>query len=178
MLVAIALLAALLVAGAVVVGVLGRTGGDDPSSGDAGPYAMPAVPAPKAGSQQCASLIGTLPKQLANGKHPLDRRKLATPAPEASAAWGNGDHPVTLRCGVQQPRELTPTSRLLDVSGVQWLEVPAGGSDAKAVTAYAVDRPVYVALTMPTDAGTGPLQNISTTISKTLDAKPVTPSGG
>lgn len=173
----IALLAVALVAGVVLVSVLGRSSGGD--AGDENtPFAMPSVPTPDAGSASCTALAGALPPQLANGKHPLPKRALASPAPKAAAAWGGGKHPVTLRCGVPEPKELTPTSRLLDVSGVQWLEVPAPGPDPDTLTAYAVDRPSYVALTMPTDVGTGPLQNVSAAVSKTMKAKPVHPSGG
>jgi hypothetical protein len=53
---------------------------------------------------------------------------------------------------------------------VQWLQVEQGGS----ATWYAVDRPVYVALTLPANTGTGPLQAISEAIAKTLPVKPLT----
>lgn len=178
---AIAALAAVLVVGVIVVAAI-APGSDNTTAGAAGgshqPYAMPAVPAPKAGSKPCDTFTAHLPKSLANGRHPLQRRALAKPAPPATAAWGGGQEPVTLRCGVQQPGELTPTSRLLDVSGVQWLEVPAAGSGSRRVTAYAVDRPVYVALTMPTDVGTGPLQDVSAAIRQTLKPVPVRASNG
>lgn len=75
---------------------------------------------------------------------------------------------MVLRCGLDRPAELTPTAQLRVVNGVQWLEVPGEGT----ATWYAVDRPVFVALTIPGDAGTGPLQDLSTLIGSKLKPQP------
>jgi hypothetical protein len=130
-----------------------------------GPLALVPVDAPDAGSPACATLVSGLPGELTSGQKTLRRLTLAEPAPPATLAWDDqaGD-PVVLRCGLSRPPELTETSKLVDVSGVRWLPVDGDG----AVTWYLVDRPVYVALTMPADGGTGALQGISETISKTL----------
>jgi hypothetical protein len=74
-----------------------------------------------------------------------------------------------LRCGLARPGELTPTSALREISGVRWLPVEG----AVATTWYVVDRPVYVALTVPAGSGTGPLQDVSTTVDRTLPTRPV-----
>jgi hypothetical protein len=71
---------------------------------------------------------------------------------------------VVLRCGLARPPELTATSELRLISGVNWLPVPGDG----ASTWYLVDKRVFVALTVPGTAGTGPLQQISETVSKAL----------
>jgi hypothetical protein len=47
---------------------------------------------------------------------------------------------------------------------VGWLVLTGDG----ASTWYTADREVFVALTVPADAGTGPLQRISETIAATL----------
>ncbi|HEX5114449.1 MAG TPA: DUF3515 domain-containing protein [Pseudonocardiaceae bacterium] len=175
------LIAALVLGVALVVGVavagivLGPSGGPAASTQPSatanatGPLLLVPVDAPQAGSPDCAALLRKLPATLANGATPLAARQLATPAPQAAAAWGGGDDPVVLRCGIERPPELTPTSELLDVDGVQWLRVSAGD----LATWYAVDRPVVVALTLPGDVGTGPIQDVSESVGATLPAKPV-----
>ena len=107
---------------------------------------------------------------LPSGTDMLPRRELAAPAPLATVAWGDAKHdPVVLRCGLERPGELTPTSQLRVISDVQWLQVPGSGSS----TWFVVDRAVYVALTVPYDAGTGPLQDVSTTVRDLLPKQPV-----
>lgn len=137
------------------------------------PLAVPRVPAPAAGSPECAALVAALPDRLPSGATQLDRRPLATPAPEGAAAWGI-EQTVVLRCGLGRPVELTRTAALLEINQVRWLRLR--GFDATS-TWVAVDRPVYIALTLSDDSGTGPLQDISATISATLSAQPVQPAG-
>lgn len=158
--VAVAFAAAVAVVGVTMTG--GSGDGDD-----SGPLALPAVPAPAAQSEKCSTLLQTLPNKLESGDDSLHTRELAEPAPQGAHAWGGtptGD-PVVLRCGVQRPAELTTTSRLRVINDVQWLGVPG----ETATTWYAVDRPVYVALTLPRGAGTGPIQTVSDAIAKTLE---------
>jgi Protein of unknown function (DUF3515) len=177
------LIAALVLGVALVVGVavagivLGPSGGTastaastPPSTADpTAPVLLVPVDAPQAGSADCAALLRALPATLTNGRTPLAARELAKPAPQAAVAWGRGDEPAVLRCGIERPPELTPTSELLDVDGVQWLRVSADG----LTTWYAVDRPVVVALTLPGDVGTGPIQDVSDSIGATLPMKQV-----
>jgi len=157
-------LAALLAVGVAVLGVLTAGGGPPGPSPQQeaarrGPLALPDEPAPQAGSAECSALVGAL----------LPRRPLAAPAP-ASLAWGDAQHdPVVVRCGVQRPAELQPTSQLTEVSGVEWLQRPEDGRS----TWIAVDRPVYAAVTVPDDAGTGPLQDVSAAVAQKLPKKPV-----
>ena len=154
----------------------GSTGGSDATApGAGGPLVLPAVPAPAANSAECTALLAALPQRLQSGATQLDRRPLAQPAPPGTAAWGV-DPIVILRCGVDRPAELTPTAALLEVSGVRWLHLPGADAANPTSTWVAVDRPVYVALTMPDDAGTGPLQDISAAVRATLAARPVAPA--
>ena len=138
------------------------------------PLTLAAVPAPAAGSPDCAELVAALPDRLPSGATQLDRRPLADPAPPGAAAWGV-DEPVVLRCGLDRPTELTRTAELLEVNGVRWLRL------ADPVTArstwVAADRPVYIALTLPDRSGTGPLQDVSTAIAGSLPAQLVRPAG-
>jgi hypothetical protein len=130
-----------------------------------GPLGLAVVPAPAAGSADCARLLAALPRTLGgaetarHGVGALERRSLA----------GWGEPPVVLRCGLDRPADLTATSRLLAVSGVQFLKIPNGGMS----TWVAVDRPVYVAVALPPGSGSGPLQQIAAVISRVLPAQQV-----
>nr|WP_143219233.1 DUF3515 domain-containing protein [Actinokineospora bangkokensis] len=137
-----------------------------------GPVGLVPVEAPAAGSTACTSLVTELNGALPSNGKTLDRLPLADPAPTGAVAWGDrtGD-PVVLRCGLNKPPELTPTSQLRVISGVQWLPVEGDG----ATTWFAVDRGVYVALTLPDGVGTGPVQTVSEIVGRVLPAQPVTP---
>ncbi len=133
-----------------------------------GPVGLAGVPAPAADSADCLRLIAALPEKLDGGEHgTLERRQLAAPAPAGAAAWG--EPPVVLRCGLERPPDLTATSRLLAISGVQFLEIPHPGTS----TWVAVDRPVYVVVALPPVTGSGPLQQIATMIANTLPRRDV-----
>lgn len=163
-----------LLVGAVVTGIVLNGSGDATSTADAtGPVVLVPVDSPQAGSPTCAKLLAKLPRQLPDSGSTLPRRALAQPAPQAAAAWGNSDDPVVLRCGVEQPPEFKPTSELLQVDDVSWLQV--NGDDA--TTWYAVDRAATIALTVPGGSGSGPLQAITATISANLPAVTPHPSG-
>ncbi len=162
---------------AVTVAVLGLVlspgdSGRDASGGATpdtpGPLPLVSIPAPEAGSSECARLVEAAPRELESSGEQLARRQLAEPAPPATLAWGNDD-PVVLRCGLDRPPELTRSSTLRSIDEVRWLPVPGEGS----TTWYAVDRDIYVALTVPATAGTGPLQQLSETIAGTLPAVPL-----
>jgi hypothetical protein len=158
--------AALAVALAVAVAVIAWTKGS--ATPEAGPLPLVAVPAPSASTPACTTLLGAVPTELTSNGSSLKLRELAVPAPPATVAWGSPD-PLVLRCGLDRPPELTPTTSLRLVNGVQWLQVPGDG----ASTWYVVDREVYAALTVPDSAGTGPLQQISDTVAAKLPARPL-----
>ncbi|GAA4028008.1 hypothetical protein GCM10022247_61210 [Allokutzneria multivorans] len=130
-----------------------------------GPLALPPVPAPGASTPECRAVLDGLPAELTSNSAKLPRRQLAEPAPVSTVAWGSPQvDPVVLRCGLGRPSELNQASPLLVVGGATWLEIAEPGVS----TWVAVDRPVYVVLTVPKDAGTGPLQEVSATIAKAL----------
>lgn len=168
--------AVLLVVGVITVSLVfgSRGGGEAAPSSSApspsapirtGPVALVPVPAPAAGSPDCATLVAKLPATLQSGSTVLAKAELAAPAPPATAAWTDQrSDPVVLRCGLDRPAELTPTTNLRAVSGVSWLPIDG----AESTTWYLVDRSVYVAVTIPASAGTGPLQDLSDLIGKTL----------
>jgi hypothetical protein len=65
---------------------------------------------------------------------------------------------------------LAPESALLEVNGVQWLRLDDAVPNPEIVSYVAVDRPVYVVLTAPVDAGSGPLQAVADAVRTTLPA--------
>ncbi|HET8642881.1 MAG TPA: DUF3515 domain-containing protein [Pseudonocardiaceae bacterium] len=146
-----------------------------------GALALPEIAAPAAGSAECRSLLERLPAALTSpglkatdgaGGTKLRQRSLAPPEPAGTAAWGRDANIVTLRCGIDRPAELTRTAPLLEVSGVRWLRIDGEGLS----TWVAVDRAVYLGLTFGDHAGTGPLQDLSETITGTLPAQRVQPN--
>ena len=155
------------VALAVAVAVFALTKTGEPVA--SGPLALVPVPAPQAGAPACTNLIGALPAELTSAGKTLTRRALADPAPAGAVAWGEGD-PVVLRCGLDRPPELTRDAQLRLINGnVQWLQVTGEG----AATWYVVDREVYLGLTVPASAGTGPLQAVSDTVAAKLPPRPL-----
>ena len=161
----------LLAVAVAVLGILGRTGGEP--AAETGPLALAPVTAPDATGPDCAALLAALPAELAAAGGPLPIRPLAGPAPPGVAAWAAAPRPVVLRCGLPRPAELTPTSSLLEINGVRWLRLDDGVPDPVVVTYIAVDRPVYPAVTTPTAAGSGPLQQLSDVVGQALPATPV-----
>jgi hypothetical protein len=155
---------------------LGSAGGTTTTAAAApetGPLAVVPVEAPDAGGPDCSALLAALPAELPAGGGTLPTRPLADPAPPGTRAWAAAPRPAVLRCGLTRPAELTPTSALLEVNGVRWLRLDDGVPDPVIVTYVAVDRPVYVVLTAPTDAGSGPLQAVADVVRQTLSATDV-----
>lgn len=171
-------LGVLLAAGVATAGILGWQAEDQQrQAAEAaqrarreGPLALPPIPAPQAASRECAAVLEALPQQLVVGGVSVPRRPLAAPVPPATVAWGDAEHdPITVRCGMDAPTELTPASQLTDISGVSWFAITEGGVSSW----LAVDRPVYVAVTSPEGSGTGPVQDVSAVLTRTLPKQPV-----
>ncbi|MGE2718845.1 DUF3515 domain-containing protein [Mycolicibacterium celeriflavum] len=171
------LIAALVVAVAGIVAVL-VVAVMRQNSAPREPVPVAAVPAPQATSSECADLIADLPDELDD----QIRAPLADPAPPGAAAWRaeDGGEPVVLRCGVDRPAEFVVGAPVQVVDDVQWFRVGEPGADTTDAerarsTWYAVDRGVYIALTLPQGSGPTPIQLLSSAIAKALPAKPVTP---
>jgi len=144
------------------------------------PVAVAAFPAPQAASPACRTLGDALPQRLGD----YQRAQLAQPAPEGAAAWRTGPDapPVVLRCGLDRPAEFVVGSPIQVVDRVQWFQVAAAAQSAGPPSAnagrstwYAVDRPVYVALTLPSGSGPTPIQEVSDVIDRTIAAVPIAP---
>jgi hypothetical protein len=132
------------------------------------PVAIASVPAPQADSTECRALLEALPQQLGDYR----RAAAADPAPAGAAAWTADGEPVILRCGLDRPAEFVIGSPIQVVDAVQWFEL----ADQGRSTWFAVDRPVYIALTLPQGSGPTPIQTVSDVIAKSLPAKPIDPA--
>jgi hypothetical protein len=130
--------------------------------------AIASVPAPKADSAECRALVDALPDRLGDYR----RARAAEPAPLGAAAWTAEGEPVILRCGLDRPAEFVVGSPIQVVNAVQWFEIRDQGRS----TWFAVDRPVYVALTLPQGSGPTPIQEISDIIAKSLPPKAIDPA--
>lgn len=118
------------------------------------------TPSGQSGEAACARVLGALPLRLGD----LNPRAVTA---QWVVAWG--DPPIVLRCGIARPAALTPASGALviNINGVNWL--PVQQKDATIFTA--IDRPVYVEVTVPKSSAFQPLPLIADAITKAL--KPV-----
>ena len=136
------------------------------------PVVIASVPAPKADSSTCRALLDALPANLGEFK----RVAAADPVPPGAAAWrGSADNfPVIMRCGIGRPAEFVVGSPIQMVNAVQWFRLD--DPDVDRSTWVTVDRPVYVALTLPTESGPTPIQTLSDLIARTMPAVPIDPN--
>jgi hypothetical protein len=133
------------------------------------PVAIAAAPAPHADGDACRALMGVLPRDLGD----YHRATAVEPVPVGAAAWQadpNGDV-VILRCGLDRPDDFVASSPLQGVDDVQWFRIPGDGR----TTWVTVDRPVYVALTLPEGSGPTPIQLISAAVAKAMPPVPLDP---
>jgi hypothetical protein len=194
------MIAAVVVAVAALVVVLGIAAVRE-NKPDAQPVAISAVPAPQADGPDCRNLLGALPDALGDFR----RAPTADPTPAGAAAWRAGptDEPVILRCGLDRPGDFVVGTPVTAVDDVAWFrvgeagvgndgvgeagvgndgvgeagvgEADTGGGTDQRTTWYAVDRPVYVALTLPAGTGPTPIQVISDVVAETLPARAPAP---
>jgi Protein of unknown function (DUF3515) len=160
------LIAAIAVATAAIVAVLVVAALHRPPHQQQ-PVAIPALPAPQAGSPDCGKLMSALPQDLGDYR----RATPAEPVPPAAAAWQKADDTVILRCGLDRPADFVIGTPIQIVNAVQWFEVAESGRS----TWFAVDRPVYMALTLPQGSGPTPIQQLSDVIARVLPATPIRP---
>jgi Protein of unknown function (DUF3515) len=160
------LIAALVLAVGVVAAVLAIAATRHPPQQ---PVAIPTVPAPHAQDAVCRTLLEALPQQLGD----YQRAAIAQPTPPGTAAWrtASDSDPVVLRCGLDRPTDFVVGSPIQLVDRVQWFEARQGDRS----TWYTVDRPAYVALTLPSGSGPTPIQQLSDLIDRTMPAVQISP---
>ena len=125
------------------------------------------LPAPGAESTECLDLIGALPESLGDAT----RVALNEPAPQGVADYRIPEsESVVGRCGIEPPPTFTVGAALQEVNDVQWFHQDDPDPAVTASTWVAVDRPQYVAMTLPGASGTGPIQDLSDTLTEHLEA--------
>lgn len=151
----------------VIVGFItyAVVGTDDAVSADT---PLKSMSAPERDSPDCATLIAALPESFDGFG---DRET----SDDGMVSWPPGEQvpgPVQVRCGVDRPESLSPTSGLQVVDPVQWFLVSAP-TKSPGFLWYAVDHRPYVAIWLPENAGNGPIQQVSAIIDETLPAAPI-----
>jgi Protein of unknown function (DUF3515) len=142
----------------------GSSGSDTPKAQSTAVVTVSAATPSPAAVEPCAQVLSQLPVQL-DGSDPRNTQ----PSPDTGAAavsWG--DPPIVLLCGVARPKELTEGSAALviGVGAVNWL--PITGSSATVF--IAIDRAVYIQVTVPKAYAQPPLATLSTSIAAALPA--------
>jgi Protein of unknown function (DUF3515) len=164
------------VAAVVLTNVLGdgepaRNSPDGPSAPPQQRADLPVLPlevppvTPEADAT-CPSLMAALPLDLVG----QPSRRVQSDSPFAYA-WG--EPAVSLVCGVDRPERFAPDSSLYQINGVFWF-VDDSAADSTVWTA--VDRPVYVELTVPASIDSAPATVLSTTIAEVLPYQEPEPS--
>jgi Protein of unknown function (DUF3515) len=149
----------------IVAFALSPSGRSDQPSVSSTAVVSVAAPTPSAAAiEPCAQVLSQLPVQL-DGSDP----RRVEPSPDSGApvvAWGNPA--IILQCGVARPKTLTEGSSALviGVGAVNWL--PVTGS--KETVWFAIDRSVYIQVTVPKAYPQPPLASISTAIAAVLPA--------
>ena len=138
------------------------------------PVAVSPVPVPHAQDPACLTLLAAVPPQLGE-YHRVD----APPPAAGTVVWQHGDAPVVLQCGLERPADFVVGSPIQLVDNVQWFTVGGqpSGAETHSSTWYTVDRPVYLALTLPPGSGPAPIQQLSEVIDRTIAAVPIDPVG-
>jgi hypothetical protein len=159
----------LVVAAAVLVNVLGGSGGTTGNTAEVsggtstGRAELPVLPVqvppvtPEADAS-CPALMSTLPLQLSGD----ESRRVKSDSPYAYA-WG--DPPVVLICGVDRPAGYVVGVSAIQINGVQWY-VNTDNPDTTVWTT--VDRPVYVQISLPSSVDSAPVTALTPQISKAL----------
>ncbi len=131
-----------------------------------GPVSVAPPPSSVAAARGCPAVISHLPVVLAG--------RQSRPAESVSpyvAAWG--DPPIVLRCGVPRPAAFVRTSLLTVVNGVQWLREQR----ASDTLWTAVDREVYVEVSVPAAYSGAALVDLSGALIQALPARKPQPGG-
>ena len=138
-----------------------------PERADLPPLPVEVPPVTPEADAHCPALMGALPLELAGEPS----RPVQSDTPYAYA-WG--EPPVVLVCGVERPATLEPTSPLIQVNGVNWL---VDTSDPDRIVWTAVDRPVYVQVTVSADTDSAPVTALGPVVNDTLPVQPVDTGG-
>jgi hypothetical protein len=143
------------------------SGTPSPEREDLPPLAVDVPPVTAEADATCPALMSALPLELAGERS----RPVKSNSPFAYA-WG--DPPVVLICGVDRPAGFVATSGLIQIDEVLWY---VDDSDPDTVVWTAVDRPVYVQLSIPSSLDSASATELSDIIAKVLPAQQPQPGG-
>jgi hypothetical protein len=168
------------VAGVAVLGRVVGGGADDgsrnvadisgtpgPEREDLPPLAVDVPPVTAEADAACPALMSALPLELAGEKS----RPVRSNSPFAYA-WG--DPPLVLICGVARPAGFVATSGLIQIDDVLWY---VDDSDPDTVVWTAVDRSVYVQLSIPSSLDSASATELSDVLARVLPAQEPQPGG-
>ena len=136
-----------------------------PKEAATGPVTSVTITEAEGTADKCANVVVGLPATLE------DRQKRAVKGHPGSLAWG--DPPISLVCGIPKP-DVDSAATLTAVNGVTWwtrqdYDTTAYGLPGNNVLWIAVDREVYVAVAVPTDAsGSAVISPISKVLGERL----------
>jgi hypothetical protein len=105
-------------------------------AGCAGSFDVDEYPTVDGTEVDCKALMADVPQHVAG------QGRLNVPG-QVAAAWG--DPAIILRCGVEKPEALTPSSRCFDVSDVGWL----AESTADGYLFTTIGRTFHVSVEVP-----------------------------
>ena len=143
------------------------SGTPSPQREDLSPLPVDVPPVTAEADAACPGLMSALPLELAGEKS----RPVTSSSPFAYA-WG--DPPVVLVCGVDRPAGFVATSGLIQIDAVQWY---VDDSDPDTVVWTAVDRSVYVRLSIPSSLDSASATELSDIIATALPAQQPQPGG-
>ncbi|WP_249933355.1 DUF3515 domain-containing protein [Blastococcus sp. CCUG 61487] len=136
-----------------------------PQRADLPPLPMEVPPVTPEADTHCPALMGGLPLELARQQS----RPVQADSPFAYA-WG--DPAVVLRCGVDRPAGWVVGSSAIQINGVQWY---VDTSDPETTVWTAVDRPVYVEVSLPRGVDSAPVTELTTPLAQALPYQEPTP---
>jgi hypothetical protein len=170
----------------VVLAVLLNVRGDDdpgehaghsgPADVDAGapsqradlpPLPVDVPPVTPEAEANCPALMELMPLELA-GEQSRPVRS------DSLFAYAWGEPPIVLVCGVDRPDGFVAGVGLIQIEGVQWY-VDTDDPDTTVWTA--VDRPVYLQITLPSSVDSAPVTELAAEIAAALAYREPTPGG-
>ncbi|ALG86905.1 hypothetical protein ACH46_14025 [Gordonia phthalatica] len=148
----------LVIAGFIAFAALKYSGSDTPQT----PIDSYATGGP--GADRCAEFIAKLPAQLGDfNDKTID---------DTTVRWRKeGSDPLVLKCGVQRPEKLEPTSALQVINPIQWFLTDSRDDAGQAYVS--VDHRPYIAVWVPLRAGNAPITDLSALIADNLTAAPL-----
>ena len=124
-------------------------------TGCAGSVDVDEYPTVKGTEVDCQALLADVPRTIA------DQERFDVPG-RIAAAWG--DPAIILRCGVEKPDALTPTSRCFEVNDVDWL----AETTADGYLFTTIGRAFHVSVEVPKtyDPAADALADLASTVKK------------